>query len=113
MEHLGVAVLGVGELAVAVLGIAVLHPRTRSLSTQHSFTHLLPQIISNRCDSDWSGPSTEVDYLSGAEQCLWMPVKRLPERLVEVLVLDQPSIMHGDAQLTVAPRTSGPGVEFH
>jgi hypothetical protein len=68
-----------------------------------------------RCDSDWSGPSTEVDYLSGAEPCLWMPVKRLPERLVEVLVLDQPSIMHGDAQqtLAVAPRTSGPGVEFH
>ena len=47
MEYLGVAVLGVGVLGAAVLGTAVLHPQTRSLSTQHSFTLLLPQSISN------------------------------------------------------------------
>ena len=51
MEHLGVAVLGTGVLGTgvlgtgvlgtgvlgtAVLGAAVLHPRARSLRTQHS-----------------------------------------------------------------------------
>ncbi len=57
MEHLGVAVLGVAVLGVAVLGTAVLgtvvlgatvlQPQTRSLPTQHSFTRLFPQSISN------------------------------------------------------------------
>jgi hypothetical protein len=41
-NYLGVAVLG-----VRVLGTAVLHPQTRSLSTQASITRLLPQSISN------------------------------------------------------------------
>ena len=44
---LGTAVLGTAVLGVAVLGTAVLHPQTTSLSTQHSFTRLLPQSISN------------------------------------------------------------------
>ena len=39
---LGAAVLGAAVLGVAVLGTAVLHPRSRSLSTQHSLTPLLP-----------------------------------------------------------------------
>jgi hypothetical protein len=52
MEHLGVAVLGTAVLGTAVLGTAVLgtavlQPQTRSLPTQHSFTRLFPQSISN------------------------------------------------------------------
>jgi hypothetical protein len=47
MEHLGVAVLGTGVVETAVLGTAVLQPQTRSLPTQHSFTRLFPQSISN------------------------------------------------------------------
>ncbi len=43
---LGASVLGTAVLGVAVLGTTVLHPRTRSLPTQHSFTCLLPQSIS-------------------------------------------------------------------
>ncbi len=42
IEYLSVAVVG-----SAVLGTAVLHPQTRSRSTQPSFTRLLPQSISN------------------------------------------------------------------
>ena len=44
---LGVAVLGTGVLGVAVLGTAVLRPQTTILPTQHSFTRLFPQSISN------------------------------------------------------------------
>jgi hypothetical protein len=52
MEHLGVAVLGTAVLGtavpgVAVLGTAVLQPQTTSLPTQHSFTRLFTQSISN------------------------------------------------------------------
>ncbi len=47
MGYLGVAVLGVAVLETAVLGTAVLQPQTRSLPTQHSFTRLFPQSISN------------------------------------------------------------------
>jgi hypothetical protein len=57
MQYLGVAVLGVavletavlgtGVLGAGVLGTAVLQPQTRSLPTQHSFTRLFPQSISN------------------------------------------------------------------
>ena len=42
IEYLGVAVVG-----SAVLGTTVLHPQTRSRSTQPSFTRLIPQSISN------------------------------------------------------------------
>jgi hypothetical protein len=44
---LGTAVLGTAVLGTAVLGTAVLQPQTRSLPTQHSFTRLFPQSISN------------------------------------------------------------------
>ena len=52
MQYLGVAVLGVTVLGTTVLGAgvlgtAVLHPQTRSLSTKHWFTRLIPQSISN------------------------------------------------------------------
>ncbi len=42
MENLGVAVLGVGVLGIAELGTTLLHPQMRSLTTQHSYTRLLP-----------------------------------------------------------------------
>ena len=44
---LGTALLGTAVLGTAVLGATVLQPQTRSLPTQHSFTRLFPQSISN------------------------------------------------------------------
>ena len=44
---LGTAVLGTAVLGTTVLGTAVLQPQTTSLPTQHSFTRLFPQSISN------------------------------------------------------------------
>ena len=67
MRYLGVPVLGTAVLGVAVLGTAVLHPQTTSLSTQHSFTRLLPQSISNH------GVASNITVVKGYENTLVCP----------------------------------------